>query len=228
MTALNPSPAAPPSQARSQLATGAYPGARRLSLPLTGRIPPGFRTSNRANTRALRGRGQFRAAKADNNISAQALEAVTDAEPVNAGSAPDTPSFQIVGGKPNPAGNTAAPKRLLPVSAQHPFRSLTRQTLNQTGSQCSERNKTIPVRVGNDADLRAGRAHLSRKRPVLRFFFDLVGLWHCHPSVRSPVNLSLFKFGSRNSEHDSKGLADDGNLTAQRIKLTARGRNAKG
>lgn len=76
--------------------------------------------------------------------------------------------FQIVGGKPNPAGNTAAPKRFLPVSAQYPFRSLKRQTLNQTGSQCSERNKTIPVRVGNDADLRAGRAHLSRKRPVFR------------------------------------------------------------
>lgn len=40
MTALNPSPAALlPSQARSQLATGAYPGARRLSFQIVGGKP---------------------------------------------------------------------------------------------------------------------------------------------------------------------------------------------
>ena len=129
MTALNPSPAAPPSQARSQLATGAYPGARRLSI-------------------------------------------------------------QIAEGMPNPLGNGAARLSLLPETRRNPFCSLKRQTLNQTGSQCSERNKAIPVRVGNDADLRAGRAHLSWKRPVLRFFRRrLVGLARVgrHPSFLSPV-----------------------------------------
>ncbi len=199
-------------------------------LPLTSQRPPGFRTSNRANTRALRGRGQSGPAKAGLLHSAQALEAVTDAEPGKLGSAPDATSFQIAERYfLPPLGNTRVPQPTSsPAGALHPLRSLERQALDQFGSQCSERNKSIPVRVGNDADLRAGRAQLSWKRPALRLFSKLVGFLGHRSSVRSPANLCLFKFGSRNSEHESKGLADDGNLTAQRIKLTARGRNAKG
>lgn len=168
MTALNHSPAADDLPG-SQLATGAYPGARRLSI-------------------------------------------------------------QIAEGMPNPLGNTRVPQPTSsPAGALHPSRSSQHQPTHNIRGCRSERNKTIPVRVGNDADLRAGRARqLSLESPAFRFFFDLVGLWRCHPSLRAPANSSLFKFGSRNSEHESKGLADDGNLTAQRIKLTARGRNAKG
>mgnify|MGYP006951241194 CR=1 FL=1 len=133
MTALNHSPAAPPSQARIQLAPGAYPGARRLSI-------------------------------------------------------------QIAEGMPNPLGNGAARLSLLPETRRNPFRSLKRQTLNQTGSQCSERNKTIPVRVGNDADLRAGRLHpLSPDRPVFRLLVapshTLVG-HSFHPSFSPQTPLS--------------------------------------
>lgn len=103
--------------------------------------------------------------------------------------------FRIAGGKPNPAGNgVAVQTNSSPFGSRRPhlLRSFERQTLNQTGSQCSERNKTIPVRVGNDADLRAGRLH-SPERSALRLFSpSLVGRGPMgrHPSFLSPGSVT--------------------------------------
>ena len=108
-----------------------------------------------------------------------------------AGAYPGTrrPSFRIAGGKPNPAGNAAAPiDGILPhLSAQHPFSSSKHQPTHNIRGGCSERDETIPVRAGNSADLRAERAHqLSWKRPVLRLFVVDLALLGRHPLFRSP------------------------------------------
>ena len=112
-----------------------------------------------------------------------------------AGAYPGTrrPLFRIAGGKPNPAGNAAAPiDGILPhLSAQHPFSSSKHQPTHNIRGGCSERYETIPVRAGNSADLRAGRHHpLSQDRPVLRLLVApapcLVG--HLFHSPSSPPN----------------------------------------
>lgn len=137
-------------------------------------------------------------------------------------------SFQIARGLFLPSQRQSAGDWSSPSHPHHFCSFQSRPTHNSSG-KCSERNKTIPVRVGNDADLRAGRAgQLSLERPALRFFEHMVGLGARHSSLRSPGLPVVVTFGVCTSEHESKEFPDDGNLTAQRIKLTARGGNAKG
>lgn len=118
-------------------------------------------------------------------------------------------SFEIAEGMPNPLGNGVAVQTTSSPfgSRRHPFRPSKHQPTHNSRGQCSERNP-IPVRFG-------GRAVLVAR----------VG---CHPSIRSPGLPVVVTFGVRTSEHESKEFPDDGNLTAQRIKLTAGGRNAQG
>ncbi len=126
-----------------------------------------------------------------------------------------------------PGGDQAATLGFLPHRSPPQFsRSSKHQPTHNIRGCSSERNEVGVVR---DADLRA-----ERRAPTLigtlgpQVLIRLVGLAHRHPSVRSPVTSSVVMFGPRNSEHESKELADDGNLTAQRIKLTAGDGNAKG
>jgi len=105
-----------------------------------------------------------------------------------AGAYPGTrrPLFRIAGGKPNPAGNGAgdpSPPRI----TRNPFSSSKHQPTHNIRGGCSERYETIPVRAGNSADLRAGRAYqLSWKRSVLRLFVVGLALLGRHPLFRSP------------------------------------------
>lgn len=94
-------------------------------------------------------------------------------------------SFQIVVNL-LPHGNTRVPQPTSsPAGALHPSRSSQHQPMHNLRGCRSERNKTIPVRVGNDADLRAGRLH-SPDRPVLRLLAMVALVLDRHSLPPSP------------------------------------------